>query len=352
MQNSPVPNRMSSDSIYDELESTLKELTETEMGRRAFLASVPFLLSACATTSQTRYREGDNQGQAAALTVSEERRLTQEVLPKMRKDYPTLKNASLQRYISKLGNRLVAANNLNGRPYRYNFSVVDVPYVNAFALPAGTIFVTAPLIEMADTEAELIGVIGHEVGHVKARHTAERMFVAKKEQSKSWMYLVGGGVAGLGLGFGLGKLLCKPKDKKCMQKALELGAIGGAGAGFLIQRYAFMANSREDEMEADRIGFRTAVRTGYDKNYVGRFYEKLLKMEADSKKGQNKLMASVADAMSTHPPSQERVDQMKQMASQQKSSRKAKVSSPEFRQMKKLASQYARQARRRAKKKS
>ena len=327
------------DYYLNELEKSLKELISTSSGRRSFLKAMPLLLAACATGPKTRYREGDNTGQAAALTVAEERKMTAQVLPKMRKDYPKLRDPQMQRYISDLGQKIVRANNLGGNPYNYNFSVVDVNYVNAFALPAGTVFVTTPLIAMADTEAELAGVVGHEIGHIKARHSAERMYAAKKAQKKSWIYALGGGLAGAALGFGVGKLVCPPKDNECLARAATYGGAAGAGGGLLIQRYGFMANSREDEMEADRIGFRTSVKAGYHKDYVGRFYAKLLKMEEGRKKGGG-FMASFADALSTHPPSRERVVQMNQMASE--SSGKGLVSKNDFSQIRSKAKQIAR----------
>ena len=152
------------------------------------------------------------------------------------------------------------------------------------------------------------------------------------------------------VGYGAGTLLCRKNDKKCLRKSAELGAIAGFSGGLLIQKFAFMANSREDEMEADRIGFRTSVKSGYHKDYVGNFYETLLKMEQAAGKGkQNKFLASFADAMSTHPPSKERVQQMKQMASQQ-SGGKNKISSKEFESFKKIAKDYTARAQSRAKK--
>ena len=141
------------DYYLDELEKCLKELVATPSGRRNFLKAAPFLLAACSSAPKTRYREGDNSGQAAALTVNEERKMTAEVLPKMRKDYPTLKDPHMQSYVSGLGKKIVRANGLGGNPYNYNFTVVDVNYVNAFALPAGTVFVTTPLIAIAYAEA-------------------------------------------------------------------------------------------------------------------------------------------------------------------------------------------------------
>lgn len=323
-------------STLEELDSFLSELISTPMGRRRFLASASLMLASCAT-EQHRDREGDNTGQETEMTVADEKRMTAEVLPQMRKDYPRLNNNEMQSYISALGNKIVRANNLEGHPYNYNFTVVDVNYVNAFALPAGTVFVTSPLIAMADSEAELAGVIGHEVGHIKARHTAERMEKAKKEQNKSIFYGVGGGILGGALGYGVGKILCKPEDNECQKKATLYGAAAGAGGGLLIQKYKFMANSREDEMEADRIGFRTSVQAGYDKDHVGRFYAKLLKMEQERKGSNDPLMSSIADAMSTHPPSQERVNQMNQMAQSARANNKAVVSSTDFDRIRSMA---------------
>lgn len=318
------------------MEKELKELMTRESGRRAFIAAMPLLLASCATkVTSNRYREGDNKGQKAALTVDEEKKMTLEYLPKMKKDYPALKDAETQRYINELGQKIVSANGLNGKPYRYNFTVVDAKNVNAFALPAGTVFVTAPLIKMAETEAELAGVVGHEIGHITARHTAERLYAAQKAEKKTWLYTLGGGLVGGALGYGLSKIVCKKQDQECIRRVAMYGAMAGGGAGLLIQKYGFMANSREDEMEADRIGFRTSVAANFHKDYVGKFYEKLLVMEKKyQKNGQsNSLLKGVADAMSTHPPSEKRVSQMKSMASKQSAKRSAVVSSKAFQKM-------------------
>lgn len=322
--------RLSEERALEELDKFLSEWTGTPMGRRTFMASLGILMASCAAPEKTRYREGDNTGQATELTVDDERKMTREVLPQMRKDYPPLQDPEMQGYVSSLGRKIVAANKLEGQPYNYNFTVVDVPYVNAFALPAGTIFVTTPLIAMADNEAELAGVIGHEVGHVKARHSAERMDAAKKAQSASWKYALGGGVLGGVLGFGLGRLACPPKDHACIQKATQLGAAAGAGGGLLIQKYAFMQNSQEDEMEADRIGFRTALNAGYDRDQIGAFYAKLLTMERQAKGSNPQFLQNLQDAMSTHPPSQKRVDQMRQMAAETPKNPKSVVSTKDF----------------------
>jgi predicted Zn-dependent protease len=295
------------------------------------------LIISCASTTSSRYREGDNVGQETGITVQEERRLTEEALPKMMEEYPPAKNQELQKYISNLGMGIVKANKLEGNPYNYDFTVVDVEQVNAFALPAGKVFVTAPLIAMTANEAELAGVIGHEVGHVVAKHAAERMYLMEKDKNKTWVYAAGGGIVGAAAGFGLGILLCPDGDAACLAKAAMLGGAAGAGGGLLVQKYKFLANSREDEMEADRIGFKLAVGAGYDKEQVGKFYERLLQMEKNAMKSGNPIMKSLSDALSTHPPSEERVKQMNEMAADIPAMKNPRLSSPDYNRVKQSA---------------
>ncbi|MCB9062832.1 MAG: M48 family metalloprotease [Halobacteriovoraceae bacterium] len=316
------------------LEKELRILMKTTHGRRAFLMAMPMLIAACSSSSKHRLREGDNTGQKTEMTYDDERKMTQEYLPKMSQEYPAHNDQEVQRYINSIGQKIVASSGLNNNPYTYNFTVVQTNQVNAFALPAGTVFVTAPLIKMASTEAELAGVIGHEIGHVQARHTAERIEKSKSETKNSILYGLGGAILGGAAGFGLGKLICNKQDRECLARAAKYGALAGAGGGLLIQKFGFMANSREDEMEADRIGFKTAWNAGYHKDYVGGFYTKLYEMEKKHSKGNNKLLASFADALSTHPPGEDRVTQMKQMSNQYPLKGK-KVSSNRFDEIKK-----------------
>ncbi len=316
-----------------ELEHVLKEWNSTLMGRRSFLKAMPLLLASCGTTNGSRYREGDNKGQNVTMTPADEKRMSAQVLPKMKQEYPPVNDRELQTYIAGLGQKVVQANGLTSGPYSYTFQAVASKQVNAFALPAGPVFITTPLIAMADTEAELVGVIGHEIGHIKARHTAERMYKVEKSKGKSMAMLLGGGVVGGVLGYGLGKLICSPKDTNCKSKALQLGAGAGAAGGALISKFGFMANSREDEMEADRIGFKTSVAAGYSKDHVGNFYEKLLMMEQNSKSSKGPVQ-SFTDALSTHPPSTSRVAQMKTMAKEASGLGRGTVSTKTFERMK------------------
>src|SRR5512145_688906 len=188
-----------------------------------FIVLALTMMTACTATQSSRYREGSNVGQETNLTVADEERLTKEALPKMQKDYPPAQNREIQKYVSELGAKIVRANKLEGNPYHYSFTVVDVVDVNAFAMPAGTIFVTAPLVALASNEAELAGVVAHEIGHVVARHAAERMYAMEKAQNKTWLYVAGGAVVGAAAWIGLGVLICDRGDTACLAKAAAIG---------------------------------------------------------------------------------------------------------------------------------
>ncbi len=307
--------------------------------------SMIILIGACSSKPKysDRHREGDNAGQKVALTVDEEKKLTKEALPEMQKEYPPAKNPELQAYINRIGQKIVNANKLNNNPYTYNFTVVDVPAINAFALPAGSVFMTAPIIALAESEAEIAGVLGHEIGHVTARHTAERMYVAKKEQPKTWIF--GGIGAGVGVAAGifLGNKMCDAKDTACKAKYAVGGAAVGGMGGLMVQKYGFMKNSQEDELESDRVGFRYAANAGYDKNNVGDFYMKLAAMEKEAKKNQNAVVGWLGDAMASHPSSDKRVAQAEEMKGLIKTTG-GTTTTDEFARMKKIAQQIVEQA--------
>jgi predicted Zn-dependent protease len=158
----------------------------------------------------------------------------------------------------------------------------------------------------------------------------------EKAQKKTWLYAAGGAVVGAAAGLGLGVLLCERGDAACLAKAAAVGGVVGAGGGLLAQKYTFLVNSREDELEADRLGFRYAVGSGYDKDQVGKFYEKLLTMEKKSQQGGGAVLKSLSDAMSTHPPSEERVKQMNELAAKSPE-RKAVTNTPGFTRARQLA---------------
>jgi predicted Zn-dependent protease len=141
-------------------------------------------------------------------------------------------NARLQGYVNDIGRRVAVMTELPDLPYE--FTILNSPIVNAFALPGGKITVSRGLMALASSEAELAGVLAHEAGHVNARHTAQR-------QTGTTLAQLGLLVLGVATG---------------SQVAVDLG---GTLASGLLQGY-----SREQESEADSLGIRYMTRAGYD----------------------------------------------------------------------------------------
>lgn len=179
-------------------------------------------------------------------------------------------------YVAEIGGRL--ARNSEMADTRFRFTVLDTPMVNAFALPGGYIYVTRGLLALANSEAEIAGVIGHEIGHVTARHSAER-----------YGQQMGAGLLGIGLGIFIGE-----------SWASDLYNVGATG---------FLANySRNHEYESDMLAVRYLARTGYDPYAQGDFLNSL-DLEANL---QRDLSFSDSrdpsfDFFSTHPNTKDRV---------------------------------------------
>lgn len=150
----------------------------------------------------------------------------------------------LQEYIQELGHEIAAASERPHLPW--SFKLLDDPAVNAFALPGGYVYVTRGLMTHLGSEAELVSVIGHEVGHVTARHGVNQM-------SKQILASVGLGVAAI-----------------LDEDIAEWAFAGQLGLGILFLHY-----SRDDERQADDLGLRYAMRTGYDPNQMPELFRTL-----------------------------------------------------------------------------
>lgn len=169
--------------------------------------------------------------------------------------------------VDEIGQRLVEG--LGDTPYTYRFKVVDVPDVNAFALPGGYIFINWGLVEKADTADQVAGVVAHEIQHAVARHGL-RNVIAR---------------AGIGLLFGL-----------VFGDLQGLGGIIAGGAGEL----AALSFSREQEDEADALGLELLYAARFDPSGLPQFFEKL-------KEEQAKLGLDLPSFMSSHPDTEARI---------------------------------------------
>ena len=156
---------------------------------------------------------------------------------------------------------------------RYYFKVVDTEVVNAFALPGGWLYINRGLIAAAENESELAGVVGHEIGHVVGRHGARQITKA----------------------FGLQMLLELAVGEKPSAARQIAGQFAEVGAGLTLLKYG-----REAEREADRFAVEETYAAGIDPEGMATFFEKLMAMHASEPKG-------VEVWFSTHPPSRERI---------------------------------------------
>ena len=187
-------------------------------------------------------------------------------------------------YVAQMVHRLAGA---SGRPVTYQLTVLDSPVVNAFALPGGYVYVTRGLLALAGDEAELASVLGHEIGHVDARHSAQRQTAA-----------MGASVLGAVLGAVVGS-----------QAVNQVVGVGGQG---LLAGY-----SRDQEFEADALGVRALARAGYDP-YAGASFLEKMGAEEDLKAhmagGQRD--ADKPDWLASHPATPARVAAAKSHAAE------------------------------------
>jgi predicted Zn-dependent protease len=160
-----------------------------------------------------------------------------------------LRDARVEKYVNAVLARLTKV--APGARYPYRARVIDAREINAAALPGGFLYVNRGLIEAARSEAELAGVLGHEVAHVALRHGTQQASKAYAAQ------------AGLGL---IGRLLGRGRENR---EAL-IEAIGGLGLDA-----AFLKFSRNDEYQADHVGLRLVNEAGYDPEAMATFFDKL-----------------------------------------------------------------------------
>ncbi|NKB59457.1 MAG: M48 family metalloprotease [Alphaproteobacteria bacterium] len=186
------------------------------------------------------------------------------------------KDSAAAGYVASIGGKLAATTETPS--LGFTFTLLDSPIVNAFALPGGYVYISRGLMALAGNEAELAGVLGHEIGHVVARHSAQR-------QSQSMLAQLGVGLLGAVTG-------------------RESSQLAGTVAGLYLRSY-----SRDQELEADMLGIRYLRRTGYDINAMASF---LARLRANSQleaqiAGRSPNEVDSYDITATHPRTIERV---------------------------------------------
>jgi len=259
------------------------------------LASL-MLVSACTTNRAT-----GEQSFTAFMSEDDEKRVGAEEHPKILEQFGgEYESPKLRRYVTSVGKKLAAVSEVPNLPYK--FTILNDEKVNAFALPGGYVYITRGLLALAENEAEMAGVLAHEIGHITARHTAQRYSTAQATNIGLTVIGVLGSVVGLPSGIG---------------QAVSLGANAA------IQGY-----SRGQELQADMLGVRYMTRVGYTPDGMTEFFKKLdahSKLEA-TMKGEDGVSHNI---MSTHPRTKDRIIQAIKLAKAKKL-RNPRVARTEF----------------------
>lgn len=195
--------------------------------KRFALFVLAFSLASCAVNPVT----GDRQ--LALVSEGQEIQIGREVASNAAQEFGLVRDEALQAYVQALGSRLAQASERPDLPW--SFQVVDEATPNAFAAPGGFIFVTRGLLALLRNEAELVSILGHEIGHVTARHSVAMMSRAQLAQ----------------LGIGIASVLSPT--------AAQFGELAAGGLQLLFLKYG-----RDAERQADDLGYRYALEQGYD----------------------------------------------------------------------------------------
>lgn len=217
-----------------------------------------------------------NKRQTRLISEASEREIGAKTREGLVQQYGEVDDPPLQAYVAKVGRRLAA---VSDRPrLDYVFTVLDSGMVNAFAAPGGYIFVTRGLLERMESEAELAAVLGHEIGHVCAWHSVAMI---QKQMGAGILTVLGTIAAGVAAG---------PEASIALMQT----------AGLFGDLY-LLGYSRENELEADRVGLRYNLSAGYDARAALTFFKRLEELEAQSG------MEAWEPYLMSHPPTTSRV---------------------------------------------
>jgi predicted Zn-dependent protease len=221
----------------------------------------------------------------AGITPEQEVALGLQAAPEMAQQFGGLDpDPALQARVDKVGERLVSRGDPGKSPYHFEFHVLNDPEtINAFALPGGQVFITEGLLRRLKTEGQLAGVLGHEIGHVVARHGAEH--IAKQQLT-----------AGL---TGAAVLATYDPNNPSSRNSAAVAAMLG--------QLVSMRFGRQDELEADQLGVRFTGEASYDP----RSMIELMKILEQSSEGNRP-----PEFFSTHPNPENRIQRIQEAIQQ------------------------------------
>lgn len=234
------------------------------LGARMVWLVVGVVLFACSTNPVTGRRE------LSLVSESQEIAMGQQAAEEIKAAMGVVPDQALQSYLSELGMRIAKASERPNLPW--TFTVVEDPVVNAFALPGGPVFFTRGILAHMNSEAELVSVLGHEIGHITAKHSVSQISRAQLAQ--------------IGL---VAAVIAKPE-------LMEFGDLASQGVGLL-----FLKFGRDDERQSDELGFKYMVNAGYDPREMADMFRTLGRLSEGSG-------GRVPEWLSTHPDPGNRVE--------------------------------------------
>jgi predicted Zn-dependent protease len=217
---------------------------------------------------------------ACGVSTQQEIQMGQQYAAEINRQLPIVDDPVIHRYINQLGNRI--QRQPGNRDIPYTFYVVNIDQINAFAVPGGFVYVNRGLVERTDNLAELAGVVGHEIGHVEARHSAEMIERMQGAQA----------------GVAIASILLGGAPQGVAGAAVNVGA----------QAY-FAHHSREAENEADAIAVQLLPRAGLDPTGIVTFFKELIE---ERKRSPSQL----EQWFSTHPLTEERIANVRELIRQ------------------------------------
>jgi predicted Zn-dependent protease len=239
----------------------------------SFFAAVVFVIVSCAVNPVTGKKQIMlmSEAQEVALGVSYD--------PQVLATFGEYADANMQAYVQTRG---IEIGKISHRPnLEYHVKVIDSPVVNAFAVPGGYVYLTRGIMAQLNNEAELMGVLGHEMGHIAARHSVSQ----QTKQQLGTLLLIGGMIAS--------------------EKFAQYAEYAMQGMQLL-----FLSFSRDDERQADQLGVEYSSKTGYDAHKMADFFKVLVKMNMAQAEG------GVPTWMSTHPDPGDRYNAVNNLATQ------------------------------------
>ena len=217
----------------------------------------------------------------------------------VKQEYGVYNNPRLQAYVNEVGQKLAAKSHRANIPW--TFTVLDSPEINAFALPGGYVYITRGILAYMESEADMAGVIGHEIGHVTARHGAQR---ATRQQNA-------------GIGVFAATILGAVLESQGVSGATELAGqtAQGVAAGY-VAKY-----SREQELQADTLGAEYLSRSRYSPSNMVDVIQVLKSQEqyaADVARSEGRQVQEGNNWLASHPSNDQRLASIRQIAAQYK----------------------------------